>query len=618
MEKQVYLAEQSEYIRRSKKIISQAGVQNGSEISISFDPSYEQLTFHSIRIIRNGETLDRLQLSKIKILHQEKELSSFIYNGLLDAVLIMDDVRQGDIIEYSYTVKVFNPIFKNKFTSEFHLDYAVPVYEFYYKLIVPPQRKINIKNINNGLLPVVSTVNKQHVYEWRKSNIQPLHLQDYTPAWHDPYAQVLLSEYNNWKEVNDWAMELFPVKKELSPALQKKIKEIQSTYITEEERTQASLRFVQDDIRYMGIEMGENSHKPADPSKVFNQCFGDCKEKSYLLCCMLRAMNIDISPVLINTVTKKNTNTLLPSPTDFDHVTVRVKLNNIYYWFDPTIAYQRGNIKNIFYPDYQAGLVIADTTSTLTSIAFRNNSKEYIEEYFKVAAMKGSGTLKVITTSEGNAADEKRNEFNNESISEILTSYKKFYAPYFEDIKSDSLTFTDNNSTGIFTTIEYYTLPNFWKLDKDKVSKFSFSAFVVNNILRKPKEKDRTMPFWLSFPANYKEELNIELPEDWKVTESETHVKNSSFAYNSKFYCLYNHIHLITAYENYKDHTTREEAPAYFKDLSSFDDLSSFEITYGKEDNAKNKSDSTINNILSGILLIICFVGGLFWWNRRK
>jgi len=443
-------------------------------------------------------------------------------------------------------------------------------------------------------------------------------LQDYTPAWHDPYAQVLLSEYNNWKEVNDWAMELFPVKKELSPALQKKIKEIQSTYITEEERTQASLRFVQDDIRYMGIEMGENSHKPADPSKVFNQCFGDCKEKSYLLCCMLRAMNIDISPVLINTVTKKNTNTLLPAPTDFDHVTVRVKLNNIYYWFDPTIAYQRGNIKNIFYPDYQAGLVIADTTSTLTSIAFRNNSKEHIEEYFKVAAMKGSGTLKVITTSEGNAADEKRNEFNNESISEILTSYKKFYAPYFEDIKSDSLTFTDNNSTGIFTTIEYYTLPNFWKLDKDKVSKFSFSAFVVNNILRKPKEKDRTMPFWLSFPANYKEELNIELPEDWKVTESETHLKNSSFAYNSKFYCLYNHIHLITEYENYKDHTTREKAPAYFKDLSSFDDLSSFEITSGKEDNAKNKSDSTINNILSGILLIICFVGGLFWWNRRK
>ena len=232
--------------------------------------------------------------------------------------------------------------------------------------------------------------------------------------------------------------------------------------------------------------------------------------------------------------------------------------------------------------------------------------------------MTGSGTFKVITTSEGNAADEKRDEFNNASISEILTSYKKFYAPYFEDIKSDSLTFTDNDSTGIFTTIEYYTLPNFWKLDKDKVSKFSFSAFVVDNILRKPKEKDRTMPFWLSFPANYKEELNIELPEDWKVTESETHVKNSSFAYNSKFYCLYNHVHLITEYENYKDHTTREEAPAYFKDLSSFDDLSSFEITSGKEDNTKRNSDSNINNILSGILLIVCFVGGLFWWNRRK
>lgn len=618
IERQIYLAEQSEYIRRSKKIISQAGVQNGSEISVSFDPSYEQLTFHSIRIIRKAETLDKLQLSKIKTLHQEKELSSFIYNGLLDAVLILEDVRQGDIIEYSYTIKGFNPIFKNKFAAELNMDYVVPVYEIYYKLIVPQTRKINIKNVNHNLQPVISSSNGQQAYEWRKSNIPPLHLQDYTPSWHDPYARVLISEYNNWQEVNDWAMELFPAKKELSTPLQKKIKEIEATYSSEEERTKASLRFVQDDIRYMGIEMGENSHKPADPSKVFNQRFGDCKEKSYLLCCMLRAMNIEASPVLINTISKKNTNALLPAPTDFDHVTVRIKLDNIYYWFDPTIAYQRGSIKNIFYPDYQAGLVITDTTSSLTPIAFRNNSNEHIEEYFKVAAMAGSGTFKVITTSRGNAADEKRAEFNNGSISEILTSYKKFYAPYFEDIKADSLTFTDNDSTGIFITTEYYTLPNFWKVDKDKVSKFSFSAFIIDNIVRKPKEKDRKMPFWLSFPANYKEELNIELPEDWKVTESETHVKNSSFAYNSKFYGVYNHVHLVTDYENYKDHTTIDEAPAYFKDLSSFDDLSSFEITSGKDDFTSNHSNSTNNNLLSAILLIICFVGGLFWWSRRK
>ncbi len=127
-EKQVLLADQSRYYRSSRKIISGAGVQNGSEISVSYDPSYEQLIFHSIRILRSNETINKLQLSKFKIVHQEQELTNFIYNGLLNAVLILEDVRQGDIIEYSYTIKGFNPIFKNKYSDTYGMNFGVPLF----------------------------------------------------------------------------------------------------------------------------------------------------------------------------------------------------------------------------------------------------------------------------------------------------------------------------------------------------------------------------------------------------------------------------------------------------------------------------------------------------------
>ena len=42
-ELQVSLTEQCEYVRRSKRIISQAGVQNASQVEVSFNPSYQQL-----------------------------------------------------------------------------------------------------------------------------------------------------------------------------------------------------------------------------------------------------------------------------------------------------------------------------------------------------------------------------------------------------------------------------------------------------------------------------------------------------------------------------------------------------------------------------------------------
>lgn len=617
-ETQVSLADQTEYVRRSKKIISQAGIQNGSEVSVNFDPSYQQLFFNTIRIIRGAEVLNKLQLSAIKTIHQEKELNNFIYNGTLNALLILDDVRQGDIIEYSYTLKGFNPVFKNKYTEALSLQYSIPIYNLYHKLIVPAGRKIHIKNLNNSLQPTIDTVNGQQIYEWRKNNASSLAIQDFTPGWYNPFAQVLISEFNNWKEVNDWAMALFPVKKNLSPALQKKINEIEAAHTTVEDRTQAALRFVQDDIRYMGIEMGENSHKPADPSQVFTQRFGDCKEKSYLLCMMLNTMGIPANVVLINTDNKKVIETWLPAPTDFDHATIRVKIGSEYFYFDPTIAYQRGNIKSIFYPDYQVGLVIADSTAALTSIPFRNVSSQHIQELFTVAYMYGSGTLLVTTTYKGCDADRIRSDYNTESNTDLMTNYQKFYAGYYDEIKADSITHVDDEHTGTFTTNEFYTLPQFWKGDASDPKKFTISSFMIDAGIRRPKEKKRNMPFRLLYPSKTEEEIIVDLPSDWTVTASETHLKNDGFTYNSRFYCQSNRVHLSTDYENLKDNVTADEASKYFEDLKKFDDGGSFTISYGNVDAANGPSKPTSKeDIILVILVLIIIIGGFIWWSQH-
>ena len=616
-EAQVSLADQSRYYRNVKKMISQAGVQNGSEVAVSFDPLYEQLAFHTVKIIRNGETINKLQLSNIKIVHQEKELNNFIYNGSLNAVLILEDVRQGDILEYSYTIKGFNPIFTNKYSGEFSMNFSVPLYQVYYKLMVPAGRRINIKYLNQQPSAIQSSVNGQQVYEWRLNDVQPVVLQDHLPSWYNPYAQVLVSEFNSWKEVNDWARNLFPSNKSLSAPLQKKIKEIETGYTTAEERTKASLQFVQDEIRYMGIEMGENSHKPADPSKVFAQRFGDCKEKSYLLCCMLNAMHIEASPVLINTVVKKSLNTLLPAPTNFDHVTVRVKLDKDVYWFDATIANQRGDLKDIFYPDYQSGLVVTDSTKDLTTIKFHNTSSVFVKEYFKVGAISGGGRLVVTSIFKGGDADDTRAAFKNESMSDKMISYQKFYATYYPDIKADSLNYTDDDSTGIFTTREYYSLPDFWTVSKAKVSKFSFFSFIIDGVIRKPKEKNRSMPFSLVYPAKYREEITIELPYEWQVTEDVTELKSKNFNFNSRFYCTYNMVHLNTDYESYSDYTDPEDAAAYFKELKEYDELN-FQVTSGVDASDKASSTGSASSVLSIIVLGSALAGGVIWWGKRK
>lgn len=116
-ERQISLQDQTAYYKTAAKILSDAGVQNHSEISVSFDPSFSRLNFHSLRVIRNGEYINHLNLSKFKVVHQETELNRFLYNGTVTAILFMEDIRKGDIIEYSYSINGFNPVFRNMFST---------------------------------------------------------------------------------------------------------------------------------------------------------------------------------------------------------------------------------------------------------------------------------------------------------------------------------------------------------------------------------------------------------------------------------------------------------------------------------------------------------------------
>lgn len=612
-EKQINLQEQAVFVKRSSKILSAAGVQKKSEVTVTFDPTYEQLLFHSIEIIRDGISINKLKAEKIKTIHTEPELDMYIYNGELQSTLILEDVRKGDVIQYSYTLKGFNRIFQNKFQQVFTTQLSVPVYNIYYMIIVPPSRKINIKNSNDTINPVISTENNGTVYEWKKSNIPALHVQDVLPDWYDPYPSVMISEFNSWSEVNNWAKMLFPYNVALPQALKDKINTINTEYKTPEAKTTAALRFVQDEIRYMGIEMGVHSHKPSDVSKIFNQRFGDCKEKSYLLCTMLRAMNIDACPVLINTEYKKAITEWLPAATDFDHCTVRVKINGKNYWLDPTISSQRGNLEDISFPDYQYGLVITDTTTSLSLIPPQGKNLQKIKEVFTVPWQYGPCYLKVITTFSGCYADEVRDDFNNNSNYEMQKSYLNFYKDYFDNIKADSLVYTDNDSTGIFTTTEYYSIDSFWTRKKGAWNA-NFTGYIINSLLGKPKETSRKMPIGLNYPVHYIEELDINLPGvNWNLKESNAEVECAAFAFKQSSKIYNNRIVITYDFKRFKDNVMPEETTDYFAALANVNSEEDYEISWG------NSTDTfSTGNILGSFLIVAIVAGTIIWRKRRK
>jgi transglutaminase-like putative cysteine protease len=261
-------------------------------------------------------------------------------------VLFLEDVRKGDIIDYSYSLIGFNPVFNNKYNAFLETQLSAPVGHLFYRIVCPAGRTLYIKNEGTDCKPVITNQGTDRIVQWEFNKVRAVKPQDELPSWYDPTPTVMVGEYSSWNELCQWALPLFSARRPVSPMLTEKIAEIRVAAGGDpKKKILQSLRFVQDEIRYLAIEMGVNSHKPNDPDKVLAQRYGDCKDKSFLLCTMLQALGIDAAPVLINTGYQNTILGWLPSPLDFDHATVRVRLDGRVYWLDPTIPLQRGDLR---------------------------------------------------------------------------------------------------------------------------------------------------------------------------------------------------------------------------------------------------------------------------------
>jgi hypothetical protein len=577
-ENQISLEHQTFYTKAMMKIISDAGVQNNSEITINFDPVYQKLIFHTIRIIRGKESIDQLELKKFKVIQQEKELDKHLYDGSLTALLMLEDVRKGDIIEYSYSLKGFNPIYNNRFATALDLQFSVPVYNLYYKIIIPKNRNLLFKNNRSELQPVISDTGIDKIYEWNLKDVNALQVEEEIPSWYDAYPTVMISEFQSWKEVAEWASGLFTFPVTLTPALEQKIKEIKNKYASAGSRTVAALQFVQDEIRYMGIEMGVNSYKPNSPGAVMKQRFGDCKDKSYLLCVMLHEMGIDADPVMINTSFKKTIKERLPSPKIFDHVTVRAKINGKFYWFDPTVSYQRGKIDDISFPDYQCGLIISENTTALTEIAVQDKGRVDVRETFNIRDAYSPVSFIVRTTNTGSWADDIRDDFENNSRQEMLKKYREYYSAYFDNIVADSIRWTDDPESGSFTTTEYYTISDFWETE-GKTKKILFQPYVIDALVTKPDDAKRSMPYRL-IEGKYKEEIVVNLPEEWDISSYSDRISNTSFLFTCDYTSSGRQVILKYEYQRLEDHVSPRNLSDYISNYKKVMQSSGYELTW--------------------------------------
>lgn len=630
LDDQVNVSREEHYHRIVEEPVNANGVQDCVQLSLDYDPSYEHLIIHDIVIRRGTNILNRLEQDKIKVIQQERDLDMNIYNGEVSAVLFLDDVRVGDQIDYSYTTRGSNPIFAGHYLDDFQTDWGDAVTEERFRLLWPTNRILGIKNHGTDIRPVVRQDGGMREYLWELHDVPAVNEEDSLPSWYDAYPWVQFSEFSSWSDVGQWAAPLYPRPTHLDPKLQEKVSEWEQLYPKPEDRLAAALAFVQDEIRYMGIEVGPNSHQPNDPSLVFTRRFGDCKDKAYLFCTLLQAMNIDASEALVDTENLKTTADWLPSPYAFNHVVTRVRLNGKTYWLDPTELHQGGAIDDRFFPDYAYCLLVQPGTEELTAIPQQRAGwpKTTIQETFAIHGWKEPVDFTIRTLAEGMDADGLRGNFADQGRETLEKNYLNYYAHLYPKIKTTKpLEVLDHREQNTFETIEHYQIQQFWALSDDKKNyTCEFYPQVIRDLLNEPTTTLRSMPLAITYPCHEILQTRVILPEEWPLTNEVDHFQGTAAQLDAKRDVSSKSFQMEYEYQTLTNFASPEDVPAYITTLGQMKDAMGYSLFWAADEAAAstNKPATSDTNwtiiTLGGIYLIfLCMVAVVVYrFNQGK
>lgn len=535
---QCHWPENSLYVHYAIKPLTFEGAAAVAKVQVEFVPSWQHVQIHQIRVFRDGKWGDRLERARHSLLQREAQLEQDLYSGACTHVWFLEDVRVGDIVEYAYTIGGSLPLFSSHLASRFSLQGPVIFEYFYRRLLAHSALDVDCKLFHTSAAPEVIDLSPEvREWSWALKETEAFVQEEHSPGWHFPLASVQFSQYKSWEEVIQKLLPLFTLdpmlQEELPPEMVTLVQYWMETCSIPDERALCALRFVQEDVRYLGFEEGIDGVKPSDPRQVFQRRFGDCKDKVFLLHALLKWMGIESTPVLVSTTEGKFLSESIPLPIVFDHIILRIDIEGREYWVDGTMTLQGGSsLDENFCPIYEWGLPLSSSETSLVRIDGNFEEKPTLIETSFVVASEETAQLKIARTFHGHKADAMRRFLNRVGMSNYSTDFcKTLQRNYGRATLASEPVLSDDRKKNILTLTLSYEVPTEKKGDKRVLKAFSM---MLLNYLENDLNPERETPYSLNYPMWVKEHLHVETPYvEWEPETDEDQRGNESLFYSS-------------------------------------------------------------------------------------
>lgn len=611
----------SRFVHSAYRIHTAAGVQYASEIVIDL-AAEDALQWHYVRRLRGDTTEDLLEPDSVRLIQPESRLDEGLYDERRRAIVFLEDVRPGDRIEYAYTTRRSYAHFGGRFATSEGLGSYRPVRRSRLRVTWPHERELQTR---------LHSIPDAWVHEREPGTLliearelPALAQVNDSPAWYRPQAFVELSEFADWAEVAAWMTATYDRVGQAGLPASVPIDTITSAP-TLAARVERALTFVQDDIRYLGFEMGERAVVPHPPSVVVERRFGDCKDKSLLLVTILRHLGVTAHPALVHTRLRHTIDSRLPAPIQFDHVIVRAELDGAVLWLDPTRRAERGPVADRQPPALGRALVGRAGTrglETLPTPPLAAPTADILER-FEVGETR---TVLVSTrTFRGADATAYRQLLEEESTADLLQNGVRFYGERGLEVEpAGPLEVDDDPETGAIRVLERYRVERFWREGKRDVSPWAIFERVGHPLLSR-----NPAPFAIAFPMYVRHRVEVELPfssAGWIIDPVEHAIEAGPITATRRVTVDGRLLTITVDARSSADQVPGDEVDAYRDELEALDRAIGYEvIEYADPESSDSSAYGTWAALLClggpFVAIFAAYLGRLgagVWRGRRK
>ncbi len=532
--------EQASFQRATVKVLTRSGAEQVAHFTIEFDPAYDRVDIHFIRVLRNGECHEHSSHQAFQIFRRETNLERLALNGRLTASLPIPDVRVDDVVETGFTIYSHSRALGGKYSDWIAFDSHDPWLEVSHRLRRPSARTVHVKSFNGTPACDITESNNRQDSCWRIVGQPQREQEDLAPPWTVQVPALQFSEYKDWGEVARLFAPLYDAA-DLPASLTHELDRLATEYPAPRKLAAEWLRFVQRNLRYFAFSLGDGGWMPRELEAIWNSRFGDCKDAVRLYVAGARHFGLRADPALVSTKFGRALQTLLPSATVFDHCIVRLQLDGVSYWLDPTELPQCGDLPDIYQRHSGWGLPLATDACQLEELD--GDQVIQFQEIEDVIEFGPSKTSPATVTRQMHyrsaAADGMRHRFDNEgttgfsaeSLSELQMTW-----PTAREV-SPIVIHDDPAQNHLTTVLKYEILAPWEPVAKTRLLTFKIADSLVASQLGAFAKTDRTSDIDLGPPRKAAHHVRLMMPRNWKGQEWHESEETPGVRYSNRLAC---------------------------------------------------------------------------------